>query len=67
VTWRSLRYRIAALRFTITRITDFALRTVGVRRTKDWRRFWDRLTALEGLERGRLARLAGTPVTRPPP
>jgi hypothetical protein len=64
VTWRSLRYRIGALRFAITRIADFALRPVGVRGTKDWRRFWDRLTALEGLERGRLARI---PVMRPLP
>ncbi|HKQ71326.1 MAG TPA: phosphotransferase, partial [Polyangiaceae bacterium] len=35
--------RIAALRFTVTRITDFAMRTgLGARVTKDYRRFWAR-------------------------
>jgi homoserine kinase type II len=35
--------RIAALRFTVTRITDFAMRTgLGERVTKDYRRFWAR-------------------------
>jgi homoserine kinase type II len=35
--------RIAALRFTVTRITDFAMRTgFGERVTKDYRRFWAR-------------------------
>ena len=48
----------AALRFTITRITDYALRSdvAGPRVVKDWRRFWmrhERLLALgpEGLAR----------------
>ncbi|MCL2448747.1 MAG: homoserine kinase [Polyangiaceae bacterium] len=50
--------RFACLRFTITRITDYALRppTEGPRVIKDWRRFlmrFERLTALgtEGLTR----------------
>ena len=40
----------AALRFTITRITDYAMRvTDGPRVIKDWRRFERRLAQLEGL------------------
>ncbi len=39
---------IAALRFTTTRITDYALRSgVGARVVKDWRRFWSRFQAVE--------------------
>jgi homoserine kinase type II len=41
---------IAALRFTITRITDYSLRAgVGPRVLKDWRRFAARAAALEAL------------------
>jgi homoserine kinase type II len=42
---------IAALRFTITRITDYAMRSEGIgpRVIKDWRRFWMRLGVLEEL------------------
>ena len=39
---------IAALRFTITRITDFAMRAgIGDRVVKDWRRFYADLTRCE--------------------
>jgi homoserine kinase type II len=42
--------RIAALRFTVTRITDFAMRTsVGERVTKDYKRFWARHQRIESL------------------
>ncbi|HZP41744.1 MAG TPA: homoserine kinase [Candidatus Binatia bacterium] len=59
--------RFAALRFTVTRITDFALRPASAAgRTKDWRRFRARLAALEALGPARLSRLASTPLTRPP-
>jgi len=48
--------RIGALRFTITRITDFAMRTgLGERVVKDYRRFWARHERLEALG-GSLAR-----------
>jgi homoserine kinase type II len=42
-------FRAAATRFTITRITDYALRenALGDRVTKDWRRFLARLDAVE--------------------
>lgn len=59
--------RIAALRFTVTRITDFALRPPSaVGPMKDWRRFRARLAALDALGTTGLARLASTPLTRPP-
>jgi homoserine kinase type II len=49
---------IAALRFTVTRITDFNLRRgIGERVTKDWRRFWARHERLRALGNGALARL----------
>jgi homoserine kinase type II len=40
---------IAALRFTTTRITDYAMPRAGTgdRVIKDWRRFWARLAAVE--------------------
>ena len=42
--------RIAALRFTVTRITDFAMRQgVGDRVVKDYRRFWARHERLDEL------------------
>jgi homoserine kinase type II len=41
--------RFAALRFSITRITDFELRPAGTGVHKDYRRFVARLDALEGL------------------
>jgi homoserine kinase type II len=51
--------RIAALRFTVTRITDFTLRSGrDARVTKDWRRFWARLASLDALGDGALAELA---------
>lgn len=37
----------AALRFTVTRITDYAMRPAGGRVMKDWRRFAGRLATLE--------------------
>lgn len=40
--------RVAALRFTITRITDFEMRA-GAGAVKDWRRFWERHAAIEAL------------------
>lgn len=42
--------KFAALRFTITRITDFAMRCEeGANLPKDWRRFWKRHAELEAL------------------
>jgi homoserine kinase type II len=42
---------IAALRFTTTRITDYALRSgIGARVIKDWRRFWERYRAVQEIE-----------------
>ncbi len=50
---------LAALRFTITRITDYAMRgeADGPRVMKDWRRFRARFEALEALGDGGLAAL----------
>jgi homoserine kinase type II len=50
-----------ALRFTITRITDYALRTAsaGPRVVKDWRRFLKRFERLESLGQDGLRRLLG--------
>ena len=51
--------RIAALRFTITRITDFALRTNRESHVmKDWRRFRGRLARLDALGDAAIAALA---------
>ena len=54
----------AALRFTITRITDYALRTghAGPRVVKDWRRFFMRFEKLQAL--GTRGLLEGLPATR---
>ncbi|MEM6790062.1 MAG: homoserine kinase [Myxococcota bacterium] len=41
--------RMAAIRFAVTRITDYELRPRGVVAYKDYRRFLARLDALEGL------------------
>jgi homoserine kinase type II len=43
---------LAALRFTVTRITDYALRqgAVGERVIKDWRRFFARFSAVESMD-----------------
>jgi homoserine kinase type II len=42
--------RIAALRFTVTRITDFAMRpAIGERVMKDYRRFWARHERIDAL------------------
>jgi homoserine kinase type II len=50
--------RIAALRFTITRITDYALRRgKGERVMKDWRRFWARHQRILSLGDAGLVRL----------
>lgn len=50
--------KLAALRFTITRITDFAMRAEqGANLPKDWRRFWKRHAELEALGEAGLARL----------
>jgi homoserine kinase type II len=49
---------IAALRFTVTRVTDFNLRNgIGERVTKDWRRFWARHERLHALGNRALERL----------
>ncbi|MBX3270038.1 MAG: homoserine kinase [Sandaracinaceae bacterium] len=40
---RPLALRAAAARFTVTRITDYHLRSGGAQVTKDWRRFYRRL------------------------
>ncbi len=51
---------LAALRFTITRITDYAMRPDGGARVmKDWRRFLARLDALEAMGPGGLGVLTG--------
>jgi len=51
--------RLAAVRFTITRITDYAMRGGEGRVMKDWRRFLARLEALEAMgEAGFLALVA---------
>jgi homoserine kinase type II len=52
-----------ALRFTITRITDYALRTgaAGPRVVKDWRRFAMRFERLRGLGVDGVQRLVGLP------
>ncbi len=49
----------AALRFTITRITDYAMRTdaAGPRVVKDWRRFLMRYETLCALDESGLAHL----------
>jgi homoserine kinase type II len=51
----------AALRFTITRITDYAMRTdaAGPRVIKDWRRFMKRFEKLEALGPAGLQQLLG--------
>jgi homoserine kinase type II len=49
---------IAALRFTVTRVTDFNLRSgIGERVTKDWRRFWARHERLSAIGNSAIARL----------
>ena len=49
--WAALRTLVigAALRFTVTRITDFHLRPSGVSTKKDYRRFLERLAAFEAV------------------
>ena len=48
---------LAALRFTVTRITDYAMRgEVGLRVIKDWRRFYFRFAMLRDLGPGGIAR-----------
>jgi homoserine kinase type II len=51
----------AALRFTITRITDYGLReqTAGPRVVKDWRRFQARFDRLQSLGATGLRRALG--------
>jgi homoserine kinase type II len=50
--------RIAALRFTVTRITDFTMRSgIGERVMRDWRRFFARHERLAALGNPALARL----------
>ncbi len=48
---------LAALRFTITRITDFAMRgdTSGPRIVKEWKRFWFRYLSLQALGQDAIA------------
>jgi homoserine kinase type II len=58
--------RLAAVRFTITRITDYAMKgaeQAGPRVMKDWRRFLARLDALEAMGAEGFAALVGAPVT----
>jgi homoserine kinase type II len=51
---------VAALRFTITRITDYAMKGgIGPRVIKDWRRFAMRLRTLEELGEGGLREAMG--------
>jgi homoserine kinase type II len=56
----------AALRFAITRITDYALRegAEGPRVVKDWRRFLIRFEKLQGLGKDGLLRAFGLPLAR---
>ncbi len=49
--------RLAAVRFTVTRITDYAMRTHGAGVMKDWRRFLARLDAIEAMGEGGLVSL----------
>jgi homoserine kinase type II len=52
--------RFACLRFTVTRITDYALRdTAGPRVVKDWRRFMMRFEKLQSLGHEGLAKVLG--------
>lgn len=53
--------KMASLRFTITRITDYAMRTgaAGPRVVKDWRRFLARYEDLDALGARGLARILG--------
>jgi homoserine kinase type II len=53
--------QFAALRFTVTRITDYAMRTdvAGPRVVKDWRRFMKRFQKLEDLGVAGLRELMG--------
>jgi homoserine kinase type II len=42
--------KLAALRFTVTRITDYAMRAgLGARVMKDWRRFWRRYEGVDAI------------------
>ncbi|MGO9715088.1 MAG: homoserine kinase [Polyangiaceae bacterium] len=54
---------VAALRFTITRVTDYAMRGAGIgeRVMKDWRRFAMRLRTLEELGEGGVRATLGVP------
>jgi homoserine kinase type II len=54
--------RFACLRFTITRITDYAMRAnaAGPRVVKDWRRFMMRFEKLQALGQEGLSRVLGT-------
>lgn len=51
--------KIATLRFTITRMTDFSMRSGQVMVQKDWRRFWARYQRLVELGEGGIERLVG--------
>lgn len=61
--WSSLHVlaRSAALRFSVTRITDFHLREGGDGVQKDYRRFIARLDALESLQPEEFRQLLGAP------
>jgi homoserine kinase type II len=52
--------RLAALRFTVTRVTDYAMRAhTGANAWRDWRRFAARLARLDALGPAGLAAAAG--------
>jgi homoserine kinase type II len=54
--------RLAALRFTITRVTDYAMRAhLGATSQRDYRRFWARFERLTALGPGGLRALVGLP------
>ena len=54
--------RLAALRFTVTRITDYAMRAhLGANVPRDWRRFWMRHERLVALGARGLAAMVGLP------
>jgi homoserine kinase type II len=49
----AIELRLAALRFAITRMTDYAMRTGhGPRVMKDWHRFWQRFQSVDSIEAG---------------
>lgn len=59
--------RLAALRFQVTRLTDYEMKGGEGRVMKDWRRFEARLAALDDMGAAGLATLTGLGTERRPP